>query len=52
MIVEQEIDFKQLWDFWIPVVYALAGILHLFLHVPYLLIKRNFLHQIFDVEIE
>lgn len=42
-------DFKQLQDFWIAAVCALADIIHLFLDVPYLLVERdslNFLHQI------
>lgn len=38
MTLEQEMDFRQLWDFWIPAECALAGILHLFLLVPYLLV--------------
>jgi len=33
-------DLKQLWDFWIPAVYALATILHIFLHISCLLFGR------------
>jgi len=51
MTLEQEMDFKQSGDFWLltPAACALAGILHLFLRVLYLLVERNplnFLHQI------
>lgn len=48
MTLEQELNFKQLWDLWISAACVLAGILHLFLHVPYLHVERdplNFLHS-------
>lgn len=46
--MEQEMDFKELWDLWIPAACVLAGILHLFLHAPYFCVERDplkFLHQ-------